>query len=147
VLAGQFLSAGPAFHGYVTGDEARFAEQLQFLARDVGLPNSTASYQTYLWDLHVAGQPGFASGISAFPSVHVGIATLNALFLYEYSRRLGYAAFAYAALIIASSVYLGWHYAVDGYAAVAIVLAIHLALRKAFSLARETQPVGAVATA
>ncbi len=33
VLAGLFLSAGPAFYGLVTGDSQRFAEQLQFLAQ------------------------------------------------------------------------------------------------------------------
>src|SRR5690606_32299861 len=33
LLAGLFLSAGPAFYGLVTGDDLRFADQLDFLAR------------------------------------------------------------------------------------------------------------------
>lgn len=130
LLAGLFISAGPAFYGLVTGDEARFAEQLAFLARSADSPNSAASYQAYLWHLHATGEPGFGSGISAFPSVHVGLITLNALFFAERGRKLGIAAFVYVALIIASSVYLGWHYAIDGYVAVAVVLAIYFALRK-----------------
>jgi membrane-associated phospholipid phosphatase len=147
VLAGEFMSAGPAFYGFVTGDESRFAQQLAFLAHGAGAANSAASYQDYLWSLQAIGQPGFGSGISAFPSVHVGLAMLNALFLAERSRRLGIIAFGYVALIIASSVYLGWHYAIDGYAAVAIVLAIHVALRKAFANVGETQPAAAIAPA
>jgi hypothetical protein len=129
VLAGFFMSAGPAFYGAVTGDTARFAEQMAFLAQSGGT-NSAASYQEYLWTLHASGQTGFGSGISAFPSVHVGLIMLNALFVFEWSRRLGVAAFAYVALIIASSVYLAWHYAIDGYAAVAVTLGLYVAMRR-----------------
>jgi hypothetical protein len=130
VLAGLFMSAGPAFHGNVTGDELRFAAQLKFLARGADWPNSSAAYQNYLWTLHSAGQTGFGSGISAFPSVHVALAMFNALFVWEYSRRLGLLAFAYVALIQASSVYLGWHYAIDGYAAIIVTALIHAATRR-----------------
>src|SRR5262249_20205055 len=101
-----------------------------FLARSAGWPNSSIGYQEYLWHLHVLGQAGFGSGISAFPSVHVGLVVMNALFLADYNRRLGLAGFAYAVLILASSVYLGWHYAIDGYVAAATVLVIHIALKR-----------------
>ena len=130
VLAAIFLSAGPAFYGLVTGDTARFGEQLAFLAHGVGSPNSAVSYQKYLWSLNEAGQTGFASGISAFPSVHVGLITLNALFLREYNRYLGALAFLYVAFVAASSVYLAWHYAIDGYVGAAVVLSIYLMARK-----------------
>jgi hypothetical protein len=130
VLAGLFISAGPAFYGKATGDELRFAAQLQFLARGSRWPESAASYQEYLWVLHSLGQTGFGSGISAFPSVHVGLAIFNALFVWEYSRRLGILAFAYAGLIEASSVYLGWHYAIDGYAAALVTVLIYVAMRQ-----------------
>ena len=130
LLAVLFLSAGPAFYGQVTGDTARFGEQLAFLANGVGSPNSAVSYQNYLWSLYDAGQTGFASGISAFPSVHVGLVTLNALFLREYNRYLGALAFLYAAFVAASSVYLAWHYAIDGYVGAAVVLLIYLVARK-----------------
>ena len=133
LLAGPFMSAGPAFYGLVTGDEARFAEQLAFLARGAESPNSAAAYQHYLWSLHAAGETGFGSGISAFPSVHVGMAMLNALFLAAWSRRLAIAGYAYVVLVTASSVYLGWHYAIDGYAAIVVTLVIHVALRRAFA--------------
>jgi membrane-associated phospholipid phosphatase len=88
------------------------------------------SYQDYLWMLHSLGQTGFGSGISAFPSVHVGLAVFNALFAWEYSRRLGILAFAYAGLIEVTSVYLGWHYAIDGYAAAIVTVLIYAATRQ-----------------
>jgi hypothetical protein len=130
LLAGAFMSAGPAFYAQVTGDAARFGEQLAFLARGAGWENSAASYQDYLWTLHSRGLTGFGSGISAFPSVHVGLVTLNALFLWDFSRRLGVLAFAYVGFVLLSSVYLAWHYAIDGYVAMAAVLVIHFALKR-----------------
>lgn len=130
ILAGLFLSAGPAFYGAVTGDTARFGEQMAFLAHGAGFPNSAVSYQQYLWTLHEARQTGFGSGISAFPSVHVGLAMLNALFVREYSRRLGAVAFVYVAFVAVSSVYLAWHYAIDGYAAAAVAIVVYAVARK-----------------
>jgi hypothetical protein len=62
--------------------------------------------------------------------MHVGMATLNALFIAEVSRRWGYVAFAYALFILLSSVYLAWHYAIDGYVAIVITVAIYLATRR-----------------
>ncbi|MBX3568240.1 MAG: phosphatase PAP2 family protein [Rhizobiaceae bacterium] len=119
ILAGAFLSAGPAFYGLVTGDTLRFAEQLEFLAgREITAV--TASYQDYLWNAHVSGQAGLGTGISAFPSVHVALTSLNAYFLCLFSRRLGAVAFCYVGFVELSSVYLAWHYAIDGYAAILV---------------------------
>ena len=130
VLAALFLSAGPAFYGLVTGDTARFGEQLAFLAKGLGSSYSAVSYQNYLWSLNEAGRTGFASGISAFPSVHVALVTLNALFVREYDRYLGALAFLYVAFVAASSVYLAWHYAIDGYVAASVTLLIYVVARK-----------------
>ncbi|WP_422371134.1 phosphatase PAP2 family protein [Hoeflea sp.] len=129
ILAGLFLSAGPAFYGEVTGDHLRFADQLAFLAESQWR-HSAAFYQSYLWGLYESGRPGIGSGISAFPSVHVALVMMNALFAFEVSRRWGLAALAYVALVLASSVYLGWHYAIDGLASIAVVTAGHFALRR-----------------
>lgn len=120
VLAGMFLSAGPAFYGAVTGDHARFAALTAFLASSQWA-NSAAHYQSYLWSLYEQGTPGLASGISAFPSVHVGLITLNAYFMAERSRSLGILGFTYVGFVQLSSVYLGWHYAIDGYVSFMIV--------------------------
>lgn len=94
VLALVFLSAGPAFYGQVVGDAGRFADQMAFLAES-GSVHSAVNTQRYLWALYEAGESGLGSGISAFPSMHVSLATLNALFLFEWSRRWGCVAFGY----------------------------------------------------
>nr|WP_246659194.1 phosphatase PAP2 family protein [Rhizobium sp. FY34] len=58
---------------------ARFADQLAFLASSSSA-HSASAYQAYLWKIRERGFAGFGGGISAFPSVHVGLATMNALF-------------------------------------------------------------------
>lgn len=130
LLAGLLPSAGPAFYGDVTGDTARFAPQLAFLASGPERLFSASVVQQYLWSLYSAGLPGFGSGISAFPSVHVGLVTMNAIFVWEYRRWLGVIAFAYVGFIAASSVYLAWHYSVDGIAAIFLTVVITLTLKK-----------------
>ncbi|MBX9466781.1 MAG: phosphatase PAP2 family protein [Rhizobium sp.] len=120
VLAGLFLSAGPAFYGQVTGDTSRFADQLVFLSG-----GQAHSFQLYLWQIYESGVAGFGSGISAFPSVHVALITMNALFLSDRFPKLALPAAAYTMLIVASSVYLGWHYAIDGYVSIVVVVLVH----------------------
>ncbi|MCV0394671.1 MAG: phosphatase PAP2 family protein [Rhizobiaceae bacterium] len=131
LLALVFLSAGPAYFGLVTGDHARFAEQLAILSRSAGVAHSAVELQAYLWASHEGRVAGLGTGISAFPSMHVALATLNMLFLWERSRRWGMIAAGYLLVVLASSVYLAWHYAIDGYAAIALVAAIHFGLRAA----------------
>lgn len=128
LLAGIFLSAGPVYYGLVTGDQERFAELLASLTQGPGA-RSIRAYQHYLWMLYEAHMPGIGSGISAFPSVHVALATMNALFVLERSRLWGILALVYVGVVQASSVYLGWHYAIDGYASIVLVVSVHFGLR------------------
>ena len=130
VLAGLFLSAGPAFYGHSTGDFERFGPLIAFIGESAGLMHSAATVQSYLWAAHEAKVPGLGTGISAFPSMHVALVTLNALFLSERSRKWGAVGFAYVAFVLASSVYLAWHYAIDGYVAVAVTVAVFLLVRR-----------------
>jgi hypothetical protein len=139
IFAGLFLSAGPAFHGYVTGDTARFAEQVNGL-RAAG--NASTHYQDYLWQLYSSGTTGFASGISAFPSIHVAVAAMNACFAWTWSRRLGVLAWLYTAFVLFSSVLLAWHYAIDGYAGILLATCIFLAVGK-LGVARRALPARA----
>lgn len=124
-----FLSAGPAFYGSVTGDASRFGEQLAFLAQGEAGQHSARYLQIYLWDLHDSGTAGFGSGISAFPSMHVALVMLNALFVMEVDRKWGAVALGYVAFVLASSVYLAWHYAIDGYVAIILTVLIYLAVK------------------
>lgn len=127
LIACLFLSAGPAFYGHVTGDTARFAEQLRMIDDSVG-----SLFQTYLWQNHSNGAIGLGTGISAFPSVHVGVTMMNALFMREINRTAGYIGFAYVAVILASSTLFGWHYLIDGYVSILVVLLLHIVLKRLF---------------
>lgn len=129
VMASTWLSAGPAYYGLVTGDTTRFAEQAAFLATTADTANSAYNFQAYLWSLYDASTAGLGSGISAFPSMHVAVTVVNALFIGEISRRFAVLMWGYVAIIICSSVYLGWHYAIDGYVSVIGVTAIYWTLR------------------
>jgi len=123
LFAGMFISAGPAFYGFVTGDEARFGEQMQMLA---AYPENTVTlFQSFLWNAYETNSTAFGTGISAFPSVHVSIAALNVFFAFEYGRKLGFFALVYALFILYSSVYLAWHYAIDGIFGAMVVALIY----------------------
>jgi len=124
VVAAALMSGGPVYYAQLTGDEARFAGQLSYLAFSDGLHNSSVTLQKLLWAFNEQGQLNLGSGISAFPSLHVAMATLFALAGFELDRRLGWALTAFAALILAGSVHLAWHYAIDGYVSAAFVLVL-----------------------
>jgi hypothetical protein len=132
VIAMAFLSAGPAFYGAVTGDVSRFAGLMSLLANKSSQSISIADVQAYLWSAHLSGSVNIGTGISAFPSVHVAVATMNTLFAFEYNRKIGYIALAYTLFIMAGSVAFGWHYAIDGYVSVAVVVLMHFGLKHNF---------------
>ena len=77
--------------------------------------------QDMLWDGQEGARQG-RLGISAFPSMHVAIATIMALASSSVSRIWGIIVWIFAAMIMMSSVLLGWHYAVDGYASIIMVI-------------------------
>lgn len=115
VLAGLVMSAGPVYYGHVTGDDGRFGELVRYLSFSRGLPHSAWDYQEYLWNVFRSGRVELASGISAFPSIHVSLATLFALAGWSLGRRYGILLTGNWLLIQVGSVHLGWHYALDGY--------------------------------
>jgi hypothetical protein len=80
--------------------------------------------QAMLFNQDRLQEAGFGAGISALPSMHIAIVVLNAVFLWKLNRLAGWAAWIFAAIIFIGSIHLGWHYAVDGYAAALLVLAI-----------------------
>jgi hypothetical protein len=64
-------------------------------------------------------------GIAAFPSLHVGIVALFTFFLLKTNKTAGIAMGAYTLVVQAGSVLLGWHYAIDGYFAVAVAFLLY----------------------
>jgi hypothetical protein len=134
VFAALFRSAGPVFYELATGDGQRFADVVNFIAVTADRGTSTLDRVHYLEAVREGGSSSLAGGISAFPSVHVGVTALNAFFAFEVSKRLGYIATGFLAFVLLASVYLGWHYAIDGYAAIAIVAVIYYGMRKAMAV-------------
>lgn len=134
---GQFLlpAAGPIYYEAV-GHGSRFA--------DLPIMADTRIWADYLWSSYsqAANRPG--SGISAMPSGHVAISVWIALCLASYFPRLKWAGRGYVAVIWFGSVYLGWHYAVDGLVSLAIAVA---AYRISFTLISEMVPVKAAVSA
>jgi hypothetical protein len=118
-LAG--MSAGPAYFGEVTGDYGRYRPLLDLLAANSGSTWSAYDIQRGLWLVYEHGMSSLGSGISAFPSLHVAMATLWAIVGFQRSRAAGLAGFAFLMTIFVGSVALGWHYLIDGIAAMVMV--------------------------
>ena len=129
VVAGLFMSAGPVYHDRLLGVDD-FAALTAAIAADARLAAGVGTTQETLWELYATGTHALGSGISAFPSVHVATVTAVALYLVDLRRALLPVAVALVAVFQVLSVYTGWHYAVDGYASIAVLLTLWLVLRR-----------------
>lgn len=122
-------SAGPVFYDRLYGGD-RFAD-LTAALRTSGLNDTiVGSIQAFLWEGYSTARLRFGSGISAFPSVHLAIATVTALYAAERSRWLVPAGAGFVGIILFLSVYTGYHYAIDGYFSVLAVLALWWMLKR-----------------
>jgi hypothetical protein len=116
LVATLLSSAGPPYFSAVTGLPSPYSPLFErLLSAKAGQPAFALEVQRSLWVVYRSRAVVSGTGISAFPSMHVGTVTLFALA--SRPRWLRCLAWPYAVLILMSSVALGWHYAVDGYAA------------------------------
>ncbi len=126
-LALGFASAGPCYVSRLGIAPDPYAPLMEYLrAAHAHLPVWALGTQDMLWALKVQGS-GFG-GISAFPSMHNATALLFVLACPWSSARVRWLLVAHAALIFLGSIHLGWHYAVDAYAAWALALALWAAM-------------------
>ncbi len=126
-LAFLFPSAGPCFYSHFVEPSTSFdglMTRLQTIQDANGAPLMALHNQSYLLQAHGGDRLMIGGGISAMPSVHNGLAFLFALAGWKLSRPLGYVFGAYALLIWVGSIHLGWHYGVDGIAAIGLTLGI-----------------------
>ena len=128
VLATAFSSVGPIYFDALLGG-TRFAE-LTVALKTSGISDShLGAVQANLWTNYAEKAQAIGSGISAFPSVHVGASTVFAVYLAERNKWLAPVGIAFVATIGFFSVYNGWHYAVDGYVSAILVIALWQAQR------------------
>lgn len=127
VLAMAFASVGPVYYEGLLGTP-RYADYLN--AREGLMPagHAVRELQDTLWRNMVERQGQLGLAISAFPSVHVGIAALTMVYFVSLGRIFAIVGIGYCALTQWSSVVYGWHYALDGYASILLVVSLWVAL-------------------
>lgn len=123
VAATAMSSVGPVYFGNLYGVENDpYAPLMRYLQEaNRHWPVWSLSVQDLLWESYAAGDTELGRGISAMPSMHVATSFLLFLLGRERHRLLGLAFGTFAVLIQLGSVHLGWHYAIDGYLACALV--------------------------
>lgn len=118
-------SAGPVYYHYVVAGPDPYAPLLAHLdSVNAGTGLIAVRLQQALWSNFQAIPIRPWLHVSAMPSMHVAIPALFSLVLFKFWRPAGVAAWAFTAVIFCGSIYLGWHYALDGYVSVFGVLLI-----------------------
>lgn len=135
VAATLMSSAGPVFYAHFFGGDrfAHLTEQIRLSPVGPYMHEAT----NYLLASYEHDRPSMGTGISAMPSMHLAIGTLNALLLARLNRVAGVIGMIYLGLILIGSVYLGWHYAIDGYVSMGVVCLIWWTAGR---LTRQRQP-------
>jgi membrane-associated phospholipid phosphatase len=119
VVATAAASAGPIFLDRVLPGSGHYQDMFAYLTgvtQPMGL--ITLEVRDLLWTTYQDRLARPFQGISAFPSIHVAVAFLYVLALWRSHPKGRWWAAVYAGAIALSSVHLGWHYAIDAYAAV-----------------------------
>lgn len=129
LLALGGMSVGPVFYDRVY-DATRFAGLSRMLEAAGHGGTTMGALQDYLWTMFSAQRAGFGTGISAFASVHVSVATLVALYCGERSALLAVPAGLFCGAILILSIWSGYHYAIDGYVAIATMALLWAGLRR-----------------
>jgi hypothetical protein len=117
VAAGIFMSAGPFWFALTGADPNDYAGLFAYLMQvDPNGDYSAIAFQRYLWHAYTQGATQLGTGISAFPIIHVAVATLYLLYAWPLGRAARIVSLLYLAAIMTGAVHLGWHYAIDCYA-------------------------------
>jgi hypothetical protein len=125
-LSTIFSSAGPCYYSSVvqTADNPYAPLMKRLNEINNSLPLDAIYNQSGIWEAARREIWLRFGGISAMPSIHLAVATLYALLAINVRKWLGIVFVIYLVLIQIGSVILGWHYAVDGYAGIALAILI-----------------------
>jgi hypothetical protein len=136
VAATVMSSAGPCYYGLVVGGTDPYAPLTSYLREVAGnlsvsvfgqelrIPFTAVVLQDLLWQSQLDGDFGIAKGISAAPSMHVGSSWIIARVAWSMGRKARIFGGLFLFIIFIGSIHLGWHYAIDGYLAIAAAWAL-----------------------
>ncbi len=120
VAAIAFSSGGPCYYGRLVGGPDPYEPLMKYLwSAKQSCPLWALDLQETLWAGYLNEAVAPLQGITAMPSMHVSSAFLFALVGWRTSRTIGIPLMIEAILVLLGCVHLGWHYAVDAYAAIA----------------------------
>lgn len=123
LLALIFYSVGPIFYNMAQPSmpDPYVGLRSWLSTANNGDPAFMFNASKEFYDIAVDNIHPDVNGVSAMPSLHVGICWLNTLYGFRLNRWLGIVLALFTGVIMISSVTLGWHYAVDGYVCIAVM--------------------------
>lgn len=124
LIATIFSSAGPCFLERLTGSEYYAPLMDQLNAANQHFKIFAVSTQDMIWNAASRNQSMIGGGISAMPSIHVSTALLFWLLARALNTKYQRLFMIFFILILIGSVFLAWHYAVDGYLSIMTTYAL-----------------------
>lgn len=130
-------SVGPVYYDRLLGTE-RFDDLRVALDASGFAQSSLGQLQDSLWTSREQTEGLQISSISAFPSMHVSVATILALYVLERFPKFAVFGFGFLAVISLISVYSGYHYVLDSIAGCVMTLGLGWVMRRHAARAQDS---------